>query len=51
MLKSLRLQPFWPRHFLPERQRSWLRVLYVLMPELSRPTYQLSCRMGLVSPR
>ena len=51
MLNSLRLQPFWPRHFLPERQRSWLRVLYVLMPELSRPTYQLSCRMGLVSPR
>lgn len=51
MLRSLRLQPFWPRYFLPERKRSWLRVIYVLLPELRGPANWLARRLGLVAAR
>jgi glycosyltransferase involved in cell wall biosynthesis len=50
MLRSLVLQPFWPKHFLPERRRSWGRIFYVLAPELCRPAYQLALQFGFVKP-
>jgi hypothetical protein len=51
MLRSLKLQPLWPRYFLRERRRSWVRVVYVLLPGLRRPANWLARRLGLVALR
>lgn len=39
VMRSLALAPIWPRRFLPERHRSWSRILYVLGRPFSEWAY------------
>lgn len=51
LLRSLLLAPFWPAHFRPDRQRSWLHIAYVIALPVSRWLYNVAVRFGLVSGR